>query len=98
MFANGQLTRRRQHKAALLQRSGTHRSVLAKEAQNLRPVAEWADLGIAVARKTRSGWAALEPLLSLWQTRKQEPSGLVHKLATITSLARSLATLWKSWR
>jgi hypothetical protein len=98
MFGNGQLIRCQQHKAALLEQGATHRSVLAHEARNLCPVAEWVDLGIALARNARAGWTALSPLLSLWQTRKQESSGFIHKLAEAISLARSLATLWKYWR
>jgi hypothetical protein len=97
MFGNGQLTCCQQHKAALLQQSVTHRSVIAQEAQNLRPVAEWVDLGIAVARKARAGWTALAPLLSLWQTRKQATSGVASKLAGAIAIARSLRAVWKRW-
>jgi hypothetical protein len=97
MFGNGQLTRRQQHKAALLQQSATHRSVLAQEAHKLRPVAEWADLGIAVARKARTGWTALAPLLSLWQARKQGSFGFAWKLAGAIAIARSLTAVWKRW-
>jgi len=79
MFGKGQLTRCQQRKAALLQQSATYRSVLAKEAQNLRPVAAWVDLGIDIARKARAGWTALAPLLSLWQTRKQSQPGYEYR-------------------
>jgi hypothetical protein len=96
VFAHGQLTRCLERKAALLQRSASHRSVLVKEAQNLRPVAGWLDLGIAVARKARAGWTALAPVLSLWRTRKQESSGFVHKLAEAISLARTFSAMWKN--
>ena len=82
----------------MLRRSAANRSVLAQEVRNLRPVAAWVDLGIGVARKVRMGWSVLAPLLSQWQTRKQEPSGVVHKLAEAISIARSIAALWKNWR
>lgn len=98
MFGNGQLTRCQQRKATLLQQSAPHRRALMTEAQNLRPVAGWVDLGINVARKARTGWSVLAPLHSLRQTREQEPSGVVHKLAEAISLARSIAALWKNWR
>ena len=97
MFGNGQVTRCQQHKAALLKQSTTHRSVLAQEAQNLRPVAEWANLSIGVTRKARAGWAALAPLLSLWQTRKQGSSGVARKFAGAIAIARSLTAIWKKW-
>ena len=95
MFGIGQLTHCQQRKAALLQRSATHRLALMTDAQNLRPVAEWVDVGISVASKVRMGWSVLAPLLSLWRARKQEPSGFVHKLAEALSLARAVTTLWR---
>ena len=98
MFGNGQLTCCQQHKAALLQHSPAHRCDLAKDAQTLRAATEWVDLGIDISRKARAGWTALGPLLSLWQTRNQEPSGFIHKLAGAISLACSLTALWKNWR
>ena len=98
MFGNGRLTHCQQRKAALLQQSANHRRTLMTETQNLRPVAGWVDLGVNVARKARTGWSVMAPLLSPWQTRKQEPSGFVHKLAEAISLARSIAALWKNWR
>jgi hypothetical protein len=39
VFGHEQLTRCREHKAALLQQSAIHRSALVKQAQNLRRVA-----------------------------------------------------------
>ena len=98
MFGNGQLTRCQQRKGALLQRSATHRRLLATDAQALRAVAAWMDLGIDVARKGRTGWSVLAPLFSLWQRRKQEPSGFAQKFSGAIALARSLAALWKNWR
>ena len=98
MFGHGQLTHFQRRKSVLLQQSAAHRRALMTEAENLRPVAGWVDLGLAAARKARTGWSVLAPLLSLWQTRKQEPSGVVHKLAEAISLARSLTTLWKRCR
>lgn len=98
MFGIGQLTHCQQRKAALLQRSATHRLALMTDAQNLRPVAEWVDVGISVASKVRMGWSVLAPLVSLWQTRKQEPAGVVHKLAEALSLVRSLTAMWSRRR
>ncbi len=98
MFASGQLTRCQRRKAALLQQSTALRHTLTTEAQRLRPVMGWVELGMDLTRKARTGWATLAPLLSLWRTQKQESSGLVHKLAGAISLARSLAALWKGWR
>ena len=98
MFGHEHLTHCQQRKAALLQRSATHRLALMTEAQNLRPVAEWVDVGMSVARKVRMGWTVLAPLLSLWRTRERESSGFIHKLAGAIALARSLMEGWKSWR
>ena len=95
MFRYGQLTHSQQRKSALLQQSTAHRRALITEADNLRPVAGWVDLGIDVARKARTAWSVLAPLLSVWQARRQESSGFVHKLAEALSLARSLTELWK---
>ncbi len=95
MFGYGQLTLLQQRKSALLQQCAAHRRALITEAENLRPVAGWMDLGIDVVRKARTGWSVLGPLLSVWQTRKQESSGFVHKLADAFSIARSLTALWK---
>ena len=97
MFENGQIARCQQRKSALLQQSATHRRALMTEAQNFRPAAAWVDLGIGVGRKARTGWTALAPLLSCWQTRKKSPPGFVQKLAGAVSLAGSLTALWKSW-
>jgi hypothetical protein len=98
MFANGPLNRCQQRKAALLQRSAAHRRALMTEAQTLRPAAGWVDMGIEVAGKARKGLNVLAPLLSLWRARKQEPSGVVHKLAEALSLARAVVGLWRSSR
>ena len=98
MFGLKQLTECQQCKAALLQQSAAHRLALTTTAQNLRPVAGWVDVGIEVAGKVRKGLSVLAPLVSLWRTRKQEPSGFVHKLAGVLSLVRSLAEMWKSKR
>ncbi len=95
MFGEGQLARCAERKTALLQQSARHRDALIAEAQQLRPVAAWMDLGLDLARKARTGCTALAPLLSLWQTRKQEKSGFMQKLTGGISLARSLAALWK---
>ena len=95
MFGTGQLIRCQQHKAALLQRSATHRRVLRAEAQKLRPVAGWVDLGLDAARQARAGWSVLAPLLSLWQTRRQESSGLVGKWAEALALIRAIAAWWR---
>ena len=97
MFENRELNCWRQRKEALLRHSAAHRSALVAEAQNLRPIAAQVDLGIAVARRVRAGWSALAPLLSLWQARKQESSGLIGKIANGIAIARSLAALGKKW-
>lgn len=97
MFGEGQLARCAERKTVLLQQSARHRDALIAEAQQLRPVAAWMDLGLNLARKARTGWTALAPLLSLWQTRKQEKSGFMHKLIGGISLARSLMALWKGF-
>jgi hypothetical protein len=98
MFGNGQLIHCQQRKAALLQQSAAHRLALMTDAQTLRPVADWIDLGIAVACKVRMGWSVLAPLFSLGRTRKQESSDFVHKLAGAIALARSLMEVWKGWK
>lgn len=98
MFGYGQLTRCQVRKADLLRQSAANRLALVEEAQNLRPVVVWVDLGIGVARKVGTAWSALAPLLSLWRTPKQESSGLLGKLAGAVSLGQSFAALWKSWR
>jgi hypothetical protein len=98
MFGIGQMTRCQVRKAALLQQSAAHRLALAREAQNLRPVAEWMDLGIDVARKARTGWNFLAPMVSLWRKPNPETSGIGQRFAGVISAARSLTALWKSWR
>jgi hypothetical protein len=95
MFGNEPLTRCQERKAALLQRSAAHRRALMTEAQTLRPAVGWVDMGIEVAGKARKGLSVLAPLLSLWRERKQEPAGVVHKLAEALSLARAVTGLWK---
>lgn len=87
-----------QRKATLLRQSAVHRQILVQEARNLRPVAEWVDLGIGVAQRARAVLSALVPLFSLWQMRKQESSGFITKLADAIALGRSITELWKSWR
>ena len=98
MFRNEPLIRCQERKVALLQQSAINRSALIVGVQNLAPIVSWVDLGIEVARKTRAGWTALVPLLSLWQTRKEPSSGFVQRITGAISLARSLAALWKNWR
>lgn len=97
MFENGQLTHCQQRKAILLQQSAVHRRELATDAQTLRAASAWVDLGIDVARKSRTGWSVLAPLFSMWQTRGQGAPGFVHKLAGAISLARSLTAVWRKW-
>ena len=97
MFGNEPLARCQERKAALLQQSASHRRTLILEAQNIRPVASWVDLGIDLARKTRTGWTALAPLFFVWQSRKQSQPGFVQKLTGAVSLARALTALWKGW-
>jgi hypothetical protein len=97
MFENEQLTRCRRRKEELLQQSAAHRSALVAEAQSLRPIAAWVDLGVAATRKLRAGWEALAPLLSLWQAGKQEPGGLIQKITNGIALARSLMAIGKKW-
>ena len=98
MFGNGQLTRCQVRKAALLQQSAANRLALSREAQSLQPVIAWVDLGVALARKARSALSALTPLLSFWQTGRQDSSGFLGKITGAISLGRSLTELWKSWR
>ena len=98
MFRHGELDRCHVRKAVLLRQSAANRLALAREARNLQPVAEWVDLGIALARKARTALSALAPLLSVWSSGKQESSGFVGKIAGAFSLGRSLTALWKSWR
>lgn len=98
MFENEPLTQCRQRKAALLLQSATHRLALLAEARNLRPVAGWVDVGLDAARKARTGWNALAPLLACWRMRKQESPDLIHKLTNALSVARSLAAVWNERR
>ena len=93
MLGNGQLNGPR--KGALLQRSAALRRAVATDAQSLRAVAAWVDLGIDVARKLRIGWATLAPLFSLWRPRQHSQPGLTRKLAVGISVTRLLATLWE---
>jgi hypothetical protein len=85
-------------KASLLLQSAVHRQTLMKEAENVRPVAGWVDLGIEAARKVQTGWSVLAPLLPLWKTPEHQPSGFIHKVTAAISFARSLTAMWKSRR
>ncbi len=98
MFESRRLIHCQQREASLIQQSTLRRRALRTEAQNLHPVAGWVDLGIDIARKARTAWSFLAPLFSLRQTRQQESSGFVHKLADAVSIARSVLALWRSWR
>ena len=98
MFGNGQLTDCEQRKAALLRQSAAHRIALTREAQKLRPLASWVDLGIDVVGKARVGWKAVAPLLSWWQVRRNKPSGLIQKAASAISIVRTVTAVWKNWR
>ena len=98
MFGDGQLTDCEQRKAALLRQSAAHRIALATEAQKLRPIASWVDLGIDVAGKARVGWQAVAPLLSWWQVRRNKPSGLIQKAASAISLVRTVTAVWTGRR
>lgn len=98
MFGNGQLARCQARKVALLRQSAANRQALAGVARTLEPVMAWVDLGVALARKARSALSALAPLLSFWQTGRQESPGFLGKITGAISLVRSLTTLWKSWR
>ena len=95
MFELGQLTRCQERKAVLLRQIARHRRVLIEEAQNLRPVASWVDLGMDLVRKARTGWRALASVLPFWQMRKQPRAGLVQKLTAGILVGRSLWSLWK---
>ena len=97
MFGNEPLARCQERKATLLQQSAVNRGTLVTAAQNIRPVVSWVDLGLDLAHKTRLGWTALAPLLSVWQTRKDPSSGFVQRITGAVSLARSLLELWKNW-
>ena len=98
MLGNGQLNCCQDRKAVLLQRSAALRRAVTTDAQSLYAVAAWLDLGIDVARKLRTGWAALAPLFSLWRTRQHSQPGLTRKLAVGISVARLLAVLWERWQ
>lgn len=98
MFGHEQLTHCEQRKNALLKQSLAHRLVLRREAENIRPIAEWVDMGVNMAHKVQAGLGVLAPLISLWGGRKQGATGLVHKLAEAIALARSLMTVLGSWR
>ena len=98
MFENRQLTHFQGRKAVLLQKSAAHRREFKTEAQNLRRVAGWMDLGIDAARKARAGGDVMASWLCLRRARKDESAGFTRKLAAAISLARSLPALWKSWR
>lgn len=97
MFENRELNGWRQRKEALLRQSAANRSALMTEAKNLRPIVAWVDLGLSLIRQARAGWEVLAPLLSLWQARKQESSGLIGKIANVIALARQLTAVWKKW-
>lgn len=98
MFENGQLTRWKVRKAALLLQSAVNRQALVEEARRLQPVLAWVDLGLVVARKARTALNVLAPWLPLWQTGRGESSGVFGKLAGAVSFGRSLSALWKNWR
>ncbi len=98
MLGDGQIDACAQRKAVLLRQSAAHRQILVEEAENLRPVAAWVDVGISFAQKARTILGALAPVFSLWGSWKQESSGFLGKLAGAISLGRSLTELWKSWR
>lgn len=98
MFGDEPMTQCRQRKVALLQQSAAHRRVLLAEARNLSAVAGWVDVGIDAARKARTGWSALAPLLACWRMRKHKSPGLIHNLADALSVVRSLAALWNKRR
>jgi hypothetical protein len=98
MFGNEHLISCQRRKAALLQQSAAHRRVLLAEAQNLRPLVGWVDVSLDAARKARTGWTTLAPLLACWRMREHQSPGLIHKLANALSVARSLAALWNGRR
>ncbi len=98
MFGNRELAGCQARKAALLRESEANRRALAQVGQNLQPVVVWVDLGVAIARKARTAFSALAPLLSLWGSRNAESSGFFGKLTGAISCGRSLAALWKNWR
>ena len=98
MLENGQLNGCQDRKAELVQRSAALRRALATDAQSLRAVAAWVDLGIDAARKLRMGWASLAPLFSFWRPRQHSQPGLARKLAVGLYVTRLLAMLWERWR
>jgi hypothetical protein len=96
VFGNEQLTGYQQRKTALIQESAANRRALVREAQNLRPVFTWVDLGIDVVRKVRGGWSMLTPLLSLWPRRNPDAPSMFQKFAGAISFATSVMAMWKS--
>ena len=97
MLENRQLICCLQRKEELLRRSAVHRSAIADEARNLRPIATWVDLGIDATRKARACWETLAPFLSLWQARKRDSGGVTEMVANGFALAGTFKALWRTW-
>ena len=98
MLGNGELTHHLARKETLLRASEANRATLNAEATKLREVAAWVDTGIALARKAKTLWSVVAPLISAWRTPKPESPGLFTKLTKGFALARSLTALWRNWR
>ena len=96
MLGREELTRHLARKEALLRASEKNRAVLRAEGAKLREVAAWVDTGMSLARKARTIWSVIAPLLNMRGIPVKGSSGLFAKLTQGFALARSLAAFWRS--
>lgn len=97
MLEISQLTRCQQRKEEVLRQCAAHRDTLMAEAQVLRPMAIWVDVGIAAVRNARACWDTWIPFFSSWQAGRGDSGGLIEKITKGFAIARSLKKLWKKW-
>jgi hypothetical protein len=97
MLEISQLTRCQQRKEEVLRQCAAHRDTLMAEAQVLRPMAIWVDVGIAAVRNARACWDTWIPFFSSWQAGRGDSGGLIEKITKGFVIARSLKELWKKW-
>lgn len=100
MFDTGQLKACEERKAALLLQSSINRRRLVTEATRLKPLVQWADLGIAWIQKIKAGYSVLGPLVdALW---RPSPTGglgsVVQRIRGALSIAKSVSAFWSQRR